>query len=252
MKLLLLVLILLSASGAGSADQPFSVHRVADGDTLAAIAGRYGAAPGDIASARAGRSEKLPPPEQSCLFRIDGARAFNPLRDEAERAWRLAQTPGGRGIPRASGASPFREQQTGAPLLPPRKEIRPKSGKSWRRIRRRKIYCQGRGHSFPYREKRGHFPCRSDGANGLREGSVIRPGDVLVLRRRKPERRNPGQRNRRSPLLPRPKEPPSTPWPLRAGLRRAEPSAGRGFSNRHRQEHRSMPRPRGQSSTAAG
>ena len=62
MKLLLLVLILLSAPGTGVAEQPFSVHTVAAGETLAAIAGRYGASPGDITSANGlAGEEKLPP-----------------------------------------------------------------------------------------------------------------------------------------------------------------------------------------------
>ena len=233
MKLLLLVLILLSASGAGSAGQPFSVHRVADGDTLAAIAGRYGAAPGDIASANGlAGGEKLPPPGTVMLIPGSTEHVLSTLYEAKPRglgAWPKPREGGEYLEPLAP--PPSGEQQTGSTAPPPTEgntaEVPVKAGE------------ESGGGTYTVRAGDTLFRIAKNGgisladlmeANGLREGSVIRPGDVLVLPQAKAGAEKSGAAEQKE-------SPPSAAkgtafhprWPLRAGTAASRTVRGTGL-----------------------
>ena len=220
MKLLLLVLILLSAPGTGVAEQPFSVHTVAAGETLAAIAGRYGASPGDITSANGlAGEEKLPPAGTVMLIPGSPEHVLSTLYEAKRRGL------GGWPKPRYSEA--FLAPLTPAPPTPADRTEVPSSplqaGASESPAGNGKI----EGHSYtvkagdtPYRIAKNSGIPLADllEANSLTESSIIRIGDVLALPRKAGAADEPAAPEEKEVLPPTATAPSfQARWPLRAG-----------------------------------
>lgn len=235
MKLFLLVMILLSAPGAEGAEQPFFVHEAAPGETLAAIAGRYGALPGDIASANGlAGEEKLPPPGTVMLIPGSPEYVLTTLYEAKRRGL------GGRPKPRYGGeflASPALTPSGGQAIdlkVPPpaeekRTETAAKTGEAAGEGTREGKYTVTSGDTLYRIAKNAGIPlARLMEANGLNEDSVIRAGDVLALPRAKTPAENSGQTRQKEAAPPSAAQTGFHPlWPLRteaAGKRTARGS----------------------------
>lgn len=237
MKLLLLVLILLSAPGTGGADQPFFVHAVAAGETLAAIAGRYGAAPGDVASANGlAGEEKLPPAGTVMLIPGSPEHVLSTLYEAKRR--------GLGGWPKPRGGGEFLEplalpssggQQNESTPPPPTEgnmaEVPVKAGETARGEPQGGTYTVRAGDTLYRIAKNGGISLADlMEANGLNEGSVIRAGDVLVL----PQAKAGAEKSRAAE---RKEAPPSSAketafhprWPLRTGTEANRTARGSGI-----------------------
>ena len=138
MKLVFFICFLFFASPAWGEGQPFSVHTLAEGETLSAIAGRYGAAQGDIASANGlADGERLPPPGTVMLIPGSPEHVLSTLYEAKRRglgAWPQPRYPSeflaplsalpAAPSPKRTGSGSQRSvpagQQSGMPVLPNR------------------------------------------------------------------------------------------------------------------------------------
>ena len=237
MKLLLLVLILLSAPGTGVAEQPFSVHTVAAGETLTAIAGRYGASPGDIASANGlAGEEKLPPAGTVMLIPGSPEHVLSTLYEAKRR--------GLGGWPKPRGGGEFLEplalpssggQQNESTPPPPTEgnmaKVSVKAGETARGEPQGRTYTVRAGDTLYRIAKNGGISLADlMEANGLNEGSVIRAGDVLALPQPMAPLERPGEAELEAAPPPAAAEAGFHPrWPLRTGTGASRTARGSGI-----------------------
>ena len=228
MNIVLLVCFLFFASPAWGEGQPFAVHTLAEGETLSAIAGRYGAAQGDIASANGlADGERLPPPGTVMLIPGSPEHVLSTLYEAKRRglgAWPQPRYPGeflaplsalpAAPSPKGTGSGSQRsvpaEQQAGMPVPA---ETGPAPGSAYTVKAGDTLYRIGKNAGVPLEDLLK--------ANNLTADSVIRPGDVLVLsgtaarpaKEKKPEEQKigvPVSGSGSSPFS----------WPLRGGTAR--------------------------------
>lgn len=237
MKLLLLVLLLLSAPGAESADQPFSVHTVEAGETLAAIAERFGAAPGDVASANGlAGGEKLPSPGTVMLIPGSPEHVLSTLYEAQRRglgAWPKPRWGGEYLEPLA--APPSGEQQNESTAPPPTEgntaEVPVIAGEESGGGTGGGTYTVRTGDTL-YRiaKNAGLSLAGLLEVNGLTEGSVIRAGDVLALPQGTAGAEKPGSAEPKEVPLPAAAEAGFHPrWPLRTGAAASRTVRGTGL-----------------------
>jgi len=184
MNIVLLVCFLFFASPAWGEGQPFSVHTLAEGETLSAIAGRYGASQSDIASANGlADGERLPPPGTVMLIPGSPEHVLSTLYEAKRRglgAWPQPRYPGEFLAPLAAPA-PAPKRADPQPAVPAGQgagmsvpdETEPKSGSTYTVKAGDTLYRIGKNAGIPLEDLLK--------TNGLTVDSVIRPGDVLVL-----------------------------------------------------------------------
>ena len=188
MNIVLLVCFLFFASPVWGEGQPFAVHTLAEGETLSAIAGRYGAAQGDIASANGlADGERLPPPGTVMLIPGSSEHVLSTLYEAKRRglgAWPQPRYPGeflaplsalpAAPSPKRTGSGSQRSVPAGQEAgMPVPAETGPVSGSTYTVKAGDTLYRIGKNTGVPLADLLK--------ANGLTADSVIRPGDVLVL-----------------------------------------------------------------------